>query len=367
MKIESGQVRLFRVDPRTTWIFLELRAGEYTGYGEALETTDPRLFAAALSLQVERLTGMAADSATPPAKALAGEKATGLMEASIHATVDQALWDLRAQQVGLPLHRLLGPTLRTAIKLYANINRGTRDRTPEGFAVRAKAAVDDGFDAVKLAPFDGLTRANGQTKTGREALALGVERVQAVRAAIGEGPRLMVDCHSRFGLANALTFLERTAHTRVDWFEDALPYNDMAAWEHLRAVSPSPLVGGETARGVKDLLPFLERGIWDVVMPDIRFFGGVTELNSLSALVEQFQIQLAPHNPRGPVATLASGHVMASCPVFDHLEFQYRECEDRDPTWREQLGYGAEVIRDGHLHLGEAPGLGFRFNADVPG
>jgi galactonate dehydratase len=362
MRIDSGNVHLIYVDKHTVWVFLELIADGLHGFGEALITNKETVLAEALRLEIARLKGQDVEVATTTAKPLAGEKFTGLLEATVHATVDQALWDLRAQAAGLPLYQMLGPTLRTSIKLYANINRGTRDRTPEGFAIRAKAAIDDGFEGVKLAPFDGLGRANAHTQAGRTALELGIERVNAVRAAIGDAPRLMVDCHSRFGLANALTFLERTAHTRIDWFEDALPYDDLDAWVHLRAVSPAPLVGGETARGVKDLLPFMERGIWDVVMPDIRFFGGVTELLALTPLVEQFQIQLAPHNPRGPIATLTSGHVMASCPVFDHLEYQYKECEWRDAKWREQLGYGAEVIQGGHLQLSSAPGIGFMLN-----
>ena len=140
MKIESGQVRLFQVDPRTTPGYSSSYEQANTqATAKALETTDPALVCSRIEPADRAADGCGSRFGHPPAKALAGKKATGLMEASIHATVDQALWDLRAQRVGLPLHRLLGPTLRTAIKLYANINRGTRDRTPEGFAVRAKA------------------------------------------------------------------------------------------------------------------------------------------------------------------------------------------------------------------------------------
>ena len=128
----------------------------------------------------------------------------------------------------------------------------------------------------------------------------------------------------------------------------------------MRSASKARLIGGETARGIRDLVPFMRDGIWDVVMPDVRFFGGVTELMALSPLASQYQVGLAPHNPRGPIGTLASAHAMASCPAFWMLEYQFGEC-----GWRNELVDGAEQIEQGKLALPDAPGLGARLNQDV--
>ena len=142
-----------------------------------------------------------------------------------------------------------------------------------------------------------------------------------------------------------------------------MPYHEKAAWRHLRAASDARLVGGETARGARDVVPFLADGIWDVVMPDVRFFGGISEMLALTPLALQYQVGYAPHKPRGPVGTLASAHAMASCPAFLMLEFQYGECD-----WRARLTGGAERIEGGKLILSNAPGLGLELKLEaVPG
>ncbi|MBT6273347.1 MAG: mandelate racemase/muconate lactonizing enzyme family protein [Chromatiales bacterium] len=361
MKIVDARVHLIEVDSATIWVILELLGDDQTaGFGEALLPGRERLVAQAIQAACTTLLGTPVECAAPPRKPLADEAATGLFEATVAATVDQALWDLRARRLGQPLYKLLGPRLRSAITLYANINRGTRDRSPRGFAERAKEACEAGFHSIKIAPFDNFNRANAYSQSGRDAFSQALDRIMAVRDAIGFDRRLMIDCHCRFDTASALRFLDATQSVRIDWFEDVLPYRDLAGWEHLRGVTRAPLVGGETARGIRDLVPFMERGIWDVVMPDIRFFGGVSELVALAPLAEQYGVRIAPHNPRGPVATLASAHAMAGCAIFEHLEYQFRECD-----WRDALTRHSEHIIDGELHLKETPGIGMGWDPDV--
>ena len=361
MNIERFEVHRIAVDTRTRWVMLKLVAEDgQVGWGEALVGDDSALGVAALTHAAQQLRGTNVLQATSPSRSLALDQATGLLEATVHATIDQCLWDLRARLACLPLYRMLGPCLRDSVKLYANINRGTRDRSPRGFATRAAAAITAGFDAVKIAPFDGVNRANVHTAPGRAAIDRAVRRVHAVREAIGEAAMLMIDCHCRLDLVAARRFLRATEEARIDWFEDVLPYHDLHGWTHLRSFCDAPLAGGETARGVRDLLPFIERGLWDVLMPDVRFFGGITELVSLASLAAQHQLSIAPHNPRGPVATLASAHAMVGCAVFHMLEYQFDEC-----SWRNDLVGGAEQIHGGHLLLPDSPGLGCTLNQQI--
>src|SRR5690606_19002996 len=83
---------------------------------------------------------------------------TGVPAAIVWGGIEQCLWDLIGQAAGLPVHAMLGGKLRQTIPQYANINRSTERRTPEGFAEQAKLAVADGFRAVKLAPWDGMPK-----------------------------------------------------------------------------------------------------------------------------------------------------------------------------------------------------------------
>lgn len=358
--ISNARVDRVIVDSKTEWVSLQLATNDgLHGLGEAMCPNPGALLQTALEIAAAKLEGTSLESATAPPKPLADDKAIGLLEATVHATIDQCLWDLRARTANLPVYGALGPTLRTSVPLYANINRGTRDRSPENFAKRAAHAIADGFDAVKIAPFDGLTRQNGHTVKGRNALATGLEHVSAVREAIGPDNLLMIDCHCRFHLPGALQFLQSAEAIRVDWFEDVLPYHEMSAWAHLRANSSVLLAGGETARGMRDLLPFLDKGIWDVVMPDVRFIG-ITELAAMGPLAEQYQVQLAPHNPRGPIGTAASAHAVVGSRAFRVLEFQHGEIE-----WRNALTNGTETIRNGKLELDATPGLGIEWHDET--
>ena len=356
-KISGARVDRVVVDPKTEWVSLTLTSDNgLSGRGEAMCPNPGALLQSALEIAAAKLVGRTVKSSAPPPKPLADDKAIGLLEATVHATIDQCLWDLRTRSTDMPIYGALGPTLRTSIPLYANINRGTRERSPETFAARAALAIEDGFDAVKIAPFDDLTRQNGHTTAGRNALALGLERVNAVRDAIGPDNLLMIDCHCRFHLPGALQFLKAAEPVRIDWFEDVLPYHELTPWAQLRANAPVLLAGGETARGIRDLLPFLDQGIWDVVMPDVRFIG-ITELAAMDLLAEQYQVQLAPHNPRGPIGTAASAQAMVGARAFRVLEFQHGEID-----WRGALTNETEVIRNGALELSGAPGLGIDWN-----
>ena len=79
-------------------------------------------------------------------------------ETATRVGLEMALWDAFGQQTGQPIHALLGGALRKRLRLYANINRHVRERTPAGFATAAAQAADQGFGAIKLAPFDELNQ-----------------------------------------------------------------------------------------------------------------------------------------------------------------------------------------------------------------
>ena len=83
----------------------------------------------------------------------------GLVSATAYSAIEQALWDLAGKALDVPTYTLFGGRVRDTLQVYANVNRATKPRTPAGFAAAAKAAVQDGFRAVKAAPFDGFPAA----------------------------------------------------------------------------------------------------------------------------------------------------------------------------------------------------------------
>ena len=153
---------------------------------------------------------------------------------------------MNGRALGVPIHRLLGGAVRDRIRLYANINRAVTDRSPAGFARAAATAVAEGFTAVKLAPFDGVHWSQRDRAEARPALARGIERVAAVRDAIGPDVELMVDCHERFNREMAVRVARELARLDVVWFEDPTePTDDLSGLAGIRAAIDLPLITGE--------------------------------------------------------------------------------------------------------------------------
>ena len=215
---------------------------------------------------------------------------------------------------------------RSAVGLYANINRGTLDRSPTGFAARAREVAKRGFDAVKIAPFD---EAKPEASDAAR-LRPGLERIAAVRAAIGPDVRLMVDCHWRLSEAAAVEVLREVEPLKLYWLECPIAEDEtnFAALRRLRSRANDGgvrLAGCEMMIGQAGFRPFLGAGIYDVIMPDVKYAGGLRELLRIGEEAARHNVACSPHNPSGPIAHAHSLHLSAHLPFFPFLEFQYGE------------------------------------------
>jgi galactonate dehydratase len=276
------------------------------------------------------------------------------------SAIEQALWDILGQRLNAPIHVLLGGALRDRVRLYANINRHVIDRSPDGFARAAREAVRQGFTAIKLAPFDELRRTD-HVRTGAEAAwQRGVERVEAVRAAIGERVELAVDCHGRMEASEAIQVAHALAHLDLLWYEEPVHHRATDALARVTRSVPMPTASAESVFALEGFRPFLTGPAVDVIMPDVKHAGGLLETKQIAAAARMRQVLVASHNPSGPVATVASGHVVSTLSNFLILEYAWGEV-----PWRAELLSPAEPVREGHLELSDAPGLGHRLNPDV--
>jgi galactonate dehydratase len=98
----------------------------------------------------------------------------------------------------------------------------------------------------------------------------------------------------------------------------------------------------------------LEAGAADILMPDITRCGGIGEMKRIATMAEAFNVPIAPHNPNGPISTIAAAHVMASIPNFFYQEFMAT-----DVAWRDSVLDRPLPVRNGFYELGDEPGLGF--------
>jgi galactonate dehydratase len=326
--LRAATLHTVRVTHKTCWSFIRLHTHDgRVGEGEATLTGQED----ALRVAAERLVPLALRHATAesPSGFAVQHRPVDIHAAAVVSALDQALWSLHAQQAGQSLAQVLG-VRRAQIPVYANINRRTELRTPEGFVASARAAMAAGYVAFKLAPFDQVSTTVCAQGQGREAMRTGLAHIAAVRDAVGVDARLMVDCHWRFDEATARHLNEAAARLGVYWIECPLPEvaDNIAALARLRrqANALGMLQAGlEMGIGWESFRPYCEGGVYDVVMPDMKYAGGIHQMQAIGAGCSALGIRVSPHNPSGPICHAASLQLSATLDAFDMLELQFDE------------------------------------------
>jgi galactonate dehydratase len=289
-----------------------------------------------------------------------------LIASSIASALEQALTDLRAKAAGVPVHALLGKAVRKAVKVYANINRGARDRSPAGIARAACDAVDAGFGALKIAPFDGVYWADQDANAIRNRTRAGIDRVYAIREAVGPDIEIMVDCHWRFDEAATSQLIHDLGGVQLFWLECPISESPdcFTALKRVREqtnAAGTKLAGAERQIGISGFMPFLEDRLLDIVMPDVKYAGGYAEMLKIAALCARRGVAFSPHNPTGPVCNLASMHLCAVAPAFLILEHQLAE----SPLYYDVVGGYRPKLVDGCFELPDTPGIGVELDDAV--
>ena len=366
MRIASIESLILNVSEKTNWFFIRVSAENgLSGIGEAsLNGWETAQLAVADHLRQEWV-GKTVDQLLPLLRVFPHSPG-GLIASSIVSAIEQAVTDLRAQHAGVPLHALLGKALRKSVPVYANINRGARDRSPQGIARAACHAVDEGYTAVKIAPFDGVFWGDTDAAEVARRTRAGVERVLAIREAVGPDVRIMVDCHWRFDEARARQVMRDLQPARLYWLECPVSENPDAfallqrMHQETRA-RDMKLAGAERQIGLGGFAPFVDDGLLDVVMPDIKYAGGYAEMLRIAERCAQRGVGFAPHNPTGPVCNLASMQLCAVAPGFLILEHQLAE----SPLFYDVVGGYRPRLVNGCFELPETPGLGISLDDAV--
>ena len=348
------------VNDRTRWNFAEI--GDDQGLTAVVETTSGGDVASQLTPLMQALAGRPIDDEAEVVR-VAGLSVRQVRQdfalATAVSAVRTAIVDIRAQRDGMSLTRALGGGTVPAVELYANTNRHllTTARRPGDFASTAERAVRDGFRTVKCTPFDEVDPSVPAADL-KELARPGIERLAAVRRAIGPDITLLVDCHSRFDLRSACSVAEELAQLDVGWFEEPVnPERDPEVLAEIASCVSMPVAGGEHAYGAEFFQRLVTSRAVEIAMPDIKHCGGVREVVRAATLVAQHGGRTSLHGPSGPVSILAGGHVTAAMPAALPLEFGVYEC-----PWRADLIDPPEHVHDGRLVLPTGPGLGARLN-----
>jgi galactonate dehydratase len=255
----------------------------------------------------------------------------------------------------------LGGKPGPSVPLYANINRSMiADRTPLAFGRMAERAAREGFEIVKCAPFDEV-RPPSTPEEILDVASLGIQRVAAVRMAVGPYIQVLVDCHSRFETHTSLLIAEELARLDVAWFEEPVnPMTNARGLARIAAMSPMPVAGGEQGYGETFFRSLLESRSVSIIMPDVKYCGGAGEACRAGKAAEEEGVRISLHSPSGPVSQLASAHVTAAIPGALPLEHAVYEAD-----WRAALMDPPERIEAGHLHFARGNGLGAKLDPET--
>ena len=291
---------------RGDWLMVEIGDGEHVGRGEASHSRDDtrcereiaRRFEAHVRAVPADLDALRALHAGPFAQA------ADLVEATAMSAIDQALHDLIARREGVAVWRLyMDKPAQRSLPAYATINRALTARTRDDYERTVAAAVAQGFGAIKCAPFEAVTPDGNQP---RQAEA-GLDTLRFLRERFGD-LSLRVDCHGRFATEAFRTVLPELEALDLCWIEEPLPIGP--AYDARRTWTGRPMALGESLFRADGFRPIVDGDWADVIMPDPKCAGGFTALAEIARAFAD-RVEISPHNPSGPVASLAALHMAA--------------------------------------------------------
>jgi D-galactarolactone cycloisomerase len=263
------------------------------------------------------------------------------------SAVDIALWDIRGQVAGLPIHRLMGGPLRTAVRPYATgFYRRERDDHDTYLRAEADQRLAEGFRALKL-------------KTGW-GLAEDIALTRAMRRHVGPDILMPVDCNHAYDAASAIRYGNAVADQDILWFEEPVPPEDIDGYVEVKARQPIAVAGGEASFTRWGFREMIVRRAADILQPDVAACGGLSEAKKIADMATAFGLRTNPHVWGTGIALAASLHLLAVIPDNPPglLPIQPMLELDRSPhPVRDAL---TEPVRleNGMVTIPEAPGLG---------
>ena len=349
---------LFAVPPR--WLFLRLVTSDGTvGWGEPIVQGRLETVRAAVSELVEGyLLGTDALRTEYHWRKLyqGGYFRGGPILMSALAGVDQALWDIKGKHYGAPVYELLGGHVRDRLLVYQWLG----GEEPAELAANAEQAVDRGYRAVKLNVVDEFR----QLET-RAAMDRTVERVAAVRDAVGPDVFVGVDFHGRISKPMAVELTRRLEPYDLAFADQPLLPEHADGFGRINDQTGVPIATGERLYSRYDFKPLLVEDAVSVIQPDVTHVGGISELRKVASLAETFDVAVVPHSPLSPIAFAASLQVGMCAQNLVMLE---QDLELHDPGASPSLEYLTDdtvfSFEDGYVERPTGPGLGIEVDEE---
>ena len=265
------------------------------------------------------------------------------------SAVDIALWDIKGKHLGVPIWELLGGNCRDKIRLHLLGGGGT----PETMYEAAKAAVEEGFTALKFDPLVGGFQDMGVDRLVKTARDL----VAAAREGGGPDLDLIVEVHRKLTPMNSIVLEAALAPFNLYFIEDPIQIDTITTQAELAKRMTTPLAIGERNVSIWEFREMLEAGGPQYVRPDLGLAGGITHCKKIAALAEAYHSAVVTHNFLGPLITAASLHLDASIPNF--ITQEYTKGDESEDFAVYKVAYQRE---GGYIPIPEVPGLGIELD-----
>jgi len=363
-----------------TWSFLKITTDEgVAGWSEYNESYGSKGLTAVIKKLAEPLIGLdprPVEPITAMLYAKTRQAPGGLIQQAI-AAIENALVDVKARTLGVPVAELLGGPVRDRLRLYwshcgsyridhAEVMGRPPLRSLDDVRALAAEVKEQGFDALKTnifcfdrgAPYmhmPGFTRTPGwpALNVDRRLLRAIEAQMAAFRDGAGDDVDLLLDLNFNFKTEGYLEVARAIEPYDLMWLEiDSFDPQGLAL---IRRSSHTPIASCESLFGRRQFVPFLDARAMDVAIVDVPW-NGILESMKIAAMAEAFEVNCAPHNFYGNLSSAMSAHFSAAIP-----NFRIMEIDVDDVPWKDEVA-SPPVIENGHLVLSDAPGWGIEID-----
>lgn len=265
-------------------------------------------------------------------------KGGGSIVLSAMSALEQALLDIKARALNIPVYDLLGGRVHDHLRTYCN-GWYFGCRSDAEMPAAAVAAVADGYQALKFYPLatildDGRLRHPSYGGLDDPHLVRrAVARVGSIRRAIGDDVELMLDLSAGMTPHDTIRFCREIEDDRISFIEEPAIPGDHAALSKIGSRIAQPIAVGERIYGRHGFRDLLESRAADIIQPDVGNTGGVLETRKIAAMAEAYGLKVQPHVCGSALSTAVAMHLSASLPNFyvqEHFPYWHRVPGHRD-------------------------------------
>ena len=280
---------------------------------------------------------------------------------------DQALWDIKGKQAGMPVYELLGGKCREAAAVYGHAG----GNSPEAVADSVRQFMENGYryiriqmggyggEASRIVKPDGAPE--GAYFDPREYTLNILRMIEHVRAEVGDEAELLHDIHERLHPIDAVKFAKDVEPFNLFFLEDPLAPEDLEWFANMRQQCCTPIAMGELFNNPREWQPLIAGRLIDFIRMHVSQMGGLTPARHVAAFANMYGVRTAWHGPgdTSPVGHAANLHLDLWAPNFGIQEW----CNF--PEHMYEIFPGLPEVRNGYMYPSDKPGLGIDINEDL--